>query len=109
MKLKLLAAMLASTAAIGIQAQTAHAQDQQTSYDIGSQRLADALLLYSETSGQEVIASSTLIDGKRSNRITCRLSPYVALNRPLAATAQTLEVVAGIRRVSAGERGCQSV
>lgn len=95
MKMKLLAAMLASTAAIAIPAQAARAQDQQTGYDIGSQRLADALRLYSETSGREVVASSTLIDGKRSSRVTGRLPADAALDRLLAGTGLVVQVVDG--------------
>jgi outer membrane receptor protein involved in Fe transport len=95
MKWKLLAAMLASTAAIGIQTGAARAEDQQASYDIGSQRLAAALRLYSEASGREVLASSTLIDGKRSGRVTGRLSADAALDRLLAGTGLVAEVVDG--------------
>lgn len=96
MKSKILAAMLAGTAATGIPAGPARAQDQaQTNYDIASQRLTDALRLYSETSGREVVASSTLIESKRSNRVTGRLAPDAALDRLLAGTGLVVQLVDG--------------
>lgn len=77
MKYKFLAAMLSvSTAAIAVQVPDAHAQAQSSrqSYNIAAQDLGTALQRYSQISGREVIASSTLVQGKRSARVQGRLS-----------------------------------
>lgn len=97
MKMRILAAMLAGTAVIAIQVPAALAQSQpaQTDYDIAPQRLGDALRLYSRASGREVVASSTLIAGKRSGRVEGRLAPDIALARLLAGTGLVAEIVDG--------------
>src|SRR3546814_5016720 len=98
MKYKFLAAMLASsTAAIAIHAPAAQAQTQsdQQSYDIAAQDLGSALRLYSQVSGREVIASSTLVSGKRGARVRGRLSPDAALSRLLSGTGLVAELVDG--------------
>lgn len=104
MKLKILAAMLASTAAIAIQVPTAFAQEQEAraDYDIAPQRLADALRQYSEISGREIVAASALIDGKRSSRVAGRLTPEAAIDRLLAGTGLVAEIVDGAFVVRAG-------
>lgn len=95
MRQRYLAAMLASTAAIVIPAQAARAQEAERNYEIGSQPLDDALRLYSEVSGREVVASSTLIEGKLSSRVTGRFAPRTALDRLLVGTGLIAEAVNG--------------
>lgn len=105
MKSKIFAAMLASsTAAIAIQAPSARAQTQveQQTYNIAPQDLAAALQRYSQVSGREVIASGTLTEGKRSGRVTGRLTPDAALSRLLAGTGLNVELVDGAWVVRAG-------
>ena len=104
MKMKIWGAMLASTAAAAIQAPPAYAQGQQvqTGYDIAPQRLGDALRRYSEVSGREVIAASTLVEGKRSGRVEGRLTPDVALGRLLMGTGLVAEIVDGAFVIRAG-------
>jgi iron complex outermembrane receptor protein len=96
MRSKFLAAVLAAgTAPIALQAPAAHAQTEQQRYDIASQRLGDALRQYSEISGRDVIAASTLIEGKRSRRLQGRLSADAALSRLLSGTGLVAELVDG--------------
>ncbi len=98
MKYKFLAAMLsASTAAIAIQVPAAQAQAQsdQRSYNIAAQDLGTALQRYSQVSGREVIASTSIVQGKRSARVQGRLSPDAALSRLLWGTGLIAELVDG--------------
>ncbi|USI75412.1 TonB-dependent receptor [Sphingopyxis sp. USTB-05] len=98
MKYKFLAAMLSvSTAAIAIQVPAAHAQSTltQQSYNIAAQDLGAALQRYSQISGREVIASTSLVEGKRSARVQGRLNPDTALSRLLAGTGLNVELVEG--------------
>ena len=96
MRTKFLAAVLAAgTAPIALQAPAAYAQTEQQKYDIASQRLGDALRQYSEISGRDVIASSSLLEGKRSRRLQGRLSPDAALSRLLSGTGLVAELVDG--------------
>ncbi|MEI4507385.1 TonB-dependent receptor [Sphingopyxis sp. CCNWLW253] len=96
MRMKYLAAMLATTAApTALYAPTAHAMTEQRSYDIAPQRLGDALREYSEISGREVVFSGSLTEGKRSGSVRGRLSPDAALTRLLSGTGLIAEVVDG--------------
>lgn len=98
MKYKFLAAMLSvSTAAIAIQVPAAHAQSPSTqqSYNIAAQDLGAALQRYSQISGRDVIASTSLVEGKRSARVQGRLNPDTALSRLLAGTGLNVELVEG--------------
>lgn len=98
MKYKFLAAMLSvSTAAIAIQVPAAHAQatSAQQSYNIAAQDLGAALQRYSQISGREVIASTSLVEGKRSARVQGRLTADTALSRLLAGTGLNVELVEG--------------
>ena len=98
MKYKFLAAMLSvSTAAIAIQVPAAQAQAQpiQQSYNIAAQDLGAALQRYSQISGREVIASTSLVEGKRSARVQGRLTADTALSRLLAGTGLNVELVEG--------------
>lgn len=96
MRMKYLAAMLASTAAPAVlYAPVAQAQTDQRIYDIAPQRLSDALRKYSEVSGREVIHSGSLTEGKRSGRAQGRLTPDAALTRLLSGTGLIAEVVDG--------------
>lgn len=102
MRVKFLAtALAASTAAIALQVPTAYAQ--QASYDIVSQSLGDALRRYSEISGQEVIAASNVIDGKRSARVQGSLAPETALKQLLAGTGLIAERVDGTLVIRPGK------
>ncbi|NYF33636.1 TonB-dependent receptor [Sphingopyxis sp. JAI108] len=105
MKAKLFAAMLASsTAAIAIQVPSAQAQTRaaQQTYNIAPQDLATALQRYSQVSGREVIASGTLTAGKRSGRVTGRLTPDAALSRLLSGTGLFAEIVDGALVIRSG-------
>ncbi|WP_337180528.1 TonB-dependent receptor [Sphingopyxis granuli] len=105
MKYKFLAAMLsASTAAIVIQVPAAQAQalPAQHSYNIAAQDLGTALQRYSQISGREVIASSTLVQGKRSSRVRGRLSADAALSRLLSGTGLFVELIDGVLVVREG-------
>jgi iron complex outermembrane receptor protein len=98
MKYKSLAAMLSvSTAAIAIQvpAVQAQAQPTQQSYNIAAQDLGTALQLYSRASGREVIASSSVIQGKRSARVQGRYKADAALSHLLSGTGLVAELVDG--------------
>lgn len=98
MKYKFLAAMLSvSTAAIAIQVPAAHAQapSTQQTYNIAAQDLGAALQRYSQISGREVIASTSLVEGKRSSRVQGRMTPDTALSRLLAGTGLNVELVEG--------------
>jgi outer membrane receptor protein involved in Fe transport len=96
MRTKFLAAILtAGVALIALQAPTAYAQTEQQNYDIASQRLGDALRQYSDISGRDVIASSSLLEGKRSRRVQGQLSPDTALARLLSGTGLVAELVDG--------------
>ncbi|MGN7929314.1 TonB-dependent receptor domain-containing protein [Sphingopyxis sp. 22461] len=98
MKYKFLAAMLSvGTAAIAIQVPAAQAQSPSTqqSYNIAAQDLGAALQRYSQISGREVIASTSLVEGKRNARVQGRLNPDTALSRLLAGTGLNVELVEG--------------
>ncbi|WP_374394893.1 TonB-dependent receptor domain-containing protein [Sphingopyxis sp.] len=96
MTIKCFAAILASgVSATALYAPAACAQGIQQSYDIAPQRLSDALRQYSDVSGREVVAASTLLQGQRSARVRGRLSPDAALSRLLSGTGLTVELVEG--------------
>ena len=96
MRRNFLAAVLAaSTAPIALHAPVAYAQADQQSYDIAPQRLAGALREYSQVSGRDVIASSSLLEGKRNRKVRGRLSPDAALSRLLSGTGLIPELVDG--------------
>lgn len=91
-------------------APSACAQTGEQTYNIEGQRLSDALRKYSDISGREVIAASSLLEGRRSNRVRGRLSPDAALSRLLTGTGLTIELVEGAwvlrsGNVDAGETG----
>ena len=81
MTMKFFAAVLASgVSATALYAPSACAQTGELTYNIEAQRLSDALRKYSDISGREVIAASSLLEGRRSNRVRGRLSPDAALS-----------------------------
>jgi len=105
MKYKFLAAMLsASTAAIVIPVPAAHAQAQssQQSYNIAAQDLGTALQRYSQISGREVIASASIIQGKRSARLQGSYNADAALSRLLSGTGLVAELVGGVLVIREG-------
>ncbi|WP_293701618.1 TonB-dependent receptor [Sphingopyxis sp. UBA6734] len=96
MTMKFFAAVLASgVSATALYAPSACAQTGEQTYNIEAQRLSDALRKYSDISGREVIAASSLLEGRRSNRVRGRLSPDEALSRLLSGTGLTIELVEG--------------
>ena len=96
MTMKFFAAVLASgVSATAFYAPSACAQTGEQTYNIEAQRLSDALRKYSDISGREVIAASSLLEGRRSNRVRGRLSPDEALSRLLSGTGLTIELVEG--------------
>jgi len=111
MTMKFFAAVLASgVSATALYAPSACAQTGEQTYNIEGQRLSDALRKYSDISGREVIAASSLLEGRRSNRVRGRLSPDAALSRLLTGTGLTIELVEGAwvlrsGNVDAGETG----
>lgn len=105
MKYKFLAAMLsASTAAIVIPVPAAHAQAQssQQSYNIAAQDLGTALQRYSQISGREVIASASIVQGKRSARLQGSYNADAALSRLLSGTGLVAELVDGVLVIREG-------
>lgn len=103
MTMKIYAAILASgVSATALYAPAACAQNSQHSYSIEAQPLSDALRQYSDISGREVIAASSLLEGRRSSRVQGRLSPDAALARLLAGTGLTIERVEGTWVLRAG-------
>lgn len=108
MTMKFFAAVLASgVSASALYAPAACAQDTRQNYDIEAQRLGDALRQYSDISGREVIAASSLLEGRRSTRVQGRLSPDAALSRLLSGTGLTIELVEGawVLRAGNGDAG----
>jgi len=96
MTMKFFAAVLASgVSATALYAPSAYAQTGEQTYNIESQRLSDALRKYSDISGREVIAASSVLEGRRSTRVRGRLSPDAALSRLLSGTGLTIELVEG--------------
>ena len=96
MTMKFFAAVLASgVSATALYAPSACAQTGEQTYNIEAQRLSDALRKYSDISGREVIAASSLLEGRRSTRVRGRLSPDAALSRLLSSTGLTIELVEG--------------
>lgn len=96
MTMKFFAAVLASgVSATALYAPSACAQASQQSYDIEAQRLSDALRKYSDISGREVVAASSLLEGRRSTRVRGRLSADAALSRLLTGTGLAIELVEG--------------
>lgn len=103
MTMKFFAAVLASgVSATALYAPSACAQTGELTYNIEAQRLSDALRKYSDISGREVIAASSLLEGRRSNRVRGRLSPDAALSRLLSGTGLTIELVEGAWVLRAG-------
>ncbi|MDZ3831946.1 MAG: TonB-dependent receptor [Sphingopyxis sp.] len=96
MIIKYFAAILATgVSATALYAPAACAQGTQQTYDIAPQKLSDALRQYSDISGREVVAASSLLQGQRSARVRGRLSPDAALSRLLSGTGLTVELVEG--------------
>lgn len=96
MTIKFFAAMLATgVSATALYAPSACAQPGEQTYNIEAQRLSDALRKYSDISGREVIAASSLLEGRRSTRVRGRLSSDAALSRLLTGTGLTIELVEG--------------
>ncbi len=103
MTFRIFAALLASgVSSTALLAPAACAQETQQTYDIASQPLGDALRRYAQISGRNVIASSSLVSGKRSNPVRGRLTPDAALTRLLSGTGLTVELVEGGWVVRAG-------
>ncbi len=103
MTMKFFAAVLASgISAAALYAPSACAQTGEQTYNIEAQRLSDALRKYSDISGREVIAASSLLEGRRSTRVRGRLSPDSALSRLLSGTGLTIELVEGAWVLRAG-------
>ncbi|WP_447763423.1 TonB-dependent receptor [Sphingopyxis panaciterrae] len=96
MTFKYLAAILATgVSASALYAPTACAQAVQQSYNIEAQPLGTALRQYSRISGRQVIASSSLVEGRRSSSVRGRLTPDDALSRLLSGTGLNVELVEG--------------
>lgn len=96
MTMKFFAAVLASgVSATALYAPSASAQTGEQTYNIEAQRLSDALRKYSDVSGREIIAASSLLEGRRSTRVRGRLSSDAALSRLLSGTGLTIELVEG--------------
>lgn len=95
MKRLYLAALLATGSGLAIGAPNALAQTGQANYDIAAQRLADALSEYSRITGRDVIAASSLVEGRRSTGVHGRLSADGALTRLLSGTGLVAETVDG--------------
>lgn len=96
MTMKFFAAVLASgVSATALYSPSACAQAGEQTYNIEAQRLSDALRKYSDISGREVIAASSLLEGRHSTRVRGRLSPDAALSRLLSGTGLTIELVEG--------------
>lgn len=106
MTMKFFAAVLASgVSATALYAPSACAQTGEQTYNIEAQRLSDALRKYSDISGREVIAASSLLEGRRSTRVRGRLSPDAALSRLLTGTGLTIELVEGAWVLRSGNGG----
>jgi outer membrane receptor protein involved in Fe transport len=108
MKSKYLAVLLASgAAALAATAPMAKAQSQPAvrDYNIPPQDLGDALRKYSQVSGREIVAGSSLVAGKRSGRVEGRLSADAALARLLDGTGLIIERVEGSLVVRVGNAG----
>lgn len=95
MKRLYLAALLATGSGLAIGVPNALAQTGQANYDIAAQRLADALREYSRITGRDVIAASSLVEGRRSTGVHGRLSADGALARLLSGTGLVAEDVDG--------------
>lgn len=103
MTMRFFAAVLASGVSVtALYAPSASAQSNEQTYNIEAQRLSEALRRYSDISGREVIAASSLLDGRRSARVRGRLSPDAALSRLLSGTGLTIELVEGAWILRAG-------
>lgn len=95
MTIKTFAAFLATgVSATALYAPAACAQTQQD-YRIEAQPLGDALRRYSEISGRNVIAASSLVAGKRSAPVRGRATADEALSRLLSGTGLRVELVEG--------------
>ena len=104
MRVRLLAAILASTAAtIGLSVPAASAETGQQSYDIAPQDLADALRQYSELSGRDVIANSEIVARKKSARVSGNFTADAALEQLLAGTGLVAESVDGTLVIREGK------
>lgn len=104
MRVRLLAAILASTAAtIGLSVPAASAETGQQSYDIAPQDLADALRQYSELSGRDVIANSEIVARKKSARVSGTFTADAALAQLLAGTGLVAESVDGTLVIREGK------
>jgi len=95
MKRLYLAALLATGSGFAIDVPSAWAQTGQAEYHIAAQRLADALHDYSLVSGRDVIAASSLVEGRRSTGVHGRLAPDAALDRLLSGTGLVAERIDG--------------
>ncbi|MBB5048278.1 hypothetical protein HNR60_003041 [Rhodopseudomonas rhenobacensis] len=55
-------------------------------FDIPSQSLADALVVYARSTGLEILADDGVVSGRRSTAVSGELNPTIALRRMLAET-----------------------
>ncbi|MBI1215953.1 MAG: TonB-dependent receptor [Alphaproteobacteria bacterium] len=96
-----LAALLAMTPAVHAQV-PAPLEAQTVAFDIASQPLASALLIFGRQAGLSVLAPSPLVEGKTAPDLHARLSPDVALGRLLEGSGLSFEFVeANAVRISA--------
>lgn len=96
MRKTILATLLATSCASAVlSAPAAHAQTGERDYAIAAQPLGNALKLYSEISGREIVADGALVKDRRSRPVRGRLSADAALSRLLAGTGLSAEVVDG--------------
>jgi outer membrane receptor protein involved in Fe transport len=103
MTIKFVAAILASgVSGSAFIAPTACAQTSQQSYNIAAQPLGAALREYSRISGREVIASASLVEGRRSASVRGRMSADAALSRLISRSGLSVELVDGTWVLRAG-------
>ena len=96
------AVLAAGVSATALYAPAACAQQGVQEYQIEAQPLGDALRRYSQLSGRNIIASSSLVTGKRSAAVRGRLTADAALSRLLSGTGLSVELVDGGWVVRAG-------
>ncbi|MBL9068831.1 MAG: hypothetical protein JNM03_02430 [Sphingopyxis sp.] len=109
MTMKFFAAVLASgVSATALYAPSACAQTGELTYNIEAQRLSDALRKYSDISGREVIAASSLLEGRRSNRVRGRLSPDAALSPRTSRPSQGRSLLCTSATSTGSASGCRA-
>jgi iron complex outermembrane receptor protein len=103
MKNNFLAAFLATgCATVALCPVAAQAQTEQRAYDIAAQPLGDALRVYSEVSGRQILFATELVKGRRSASVRGRMSPDRALSRLLKGSGLVPELVDGALVLRAG-------